>query len=106
MSSLDYLQSHSTVFIPLTCLHRLPADGGLADLPADLPVEVADEVLPLVAVHEADGVVVEAVAAGRVVPRVAVPALDGPHWKRNWGNGYKESGSEQTLFLKISLLIS
>ena len=79
MSSLDYLQSHSTVFIPLTCLHRLPADGGLADLPADLPVEVADEVLPLVAVHEADGVVVEAVAAGRVVPRVAVPALDGFH---------------------------
>ena len=46
---------------------------------ARLLVEVADKVLPLVAVHEADGVVVEAVAAGRVVPRVAVPALDGFH---------------------------
>ena len=69
----------STCIDLLTRLHCLPAYGCLADLPAQLLVEVADEVLPLVAVHEADGVVVEVVAAGRVVPRVAVPALDGVH---------------------------
>jgi hypothetical protein len=39
-------------------------------------LEVHDRVLPLVAVNEADGVVVERVSARRVVARVAVPALD------------------------------